>query len=340
MYYTGGLRLLTLLANCLQLRIKNQEGKARIFPFIKKRISPTVQILGYHRVNDEYDPFFPATPVQSFRQQMQFLAERYRVVSLTEAVERLRAKDVPANAVVVTFDDGYRDNYLNAFPIMKELSIPATVFLATGAIGSGEKLWHDRVFAAFRRTNEPVLVGNGSPPTRYPLLTIQARLKAQQDVLECLWRLSDGERDEYLTQLEKQLKVSPEPDGRSTMLTWNEVRLMHDGGVSFGAHTVTHPILSRLSVDKVREEVLQSKRAIEANLPTAVSAFAYPVGRSQDFNETTKAIIREAGYACAVTTIQGGNGPDTDLFALRRATPWDQDIKRFGLRLAFYKWAS
>ncbi len=332
MYYTGGMRLFTSWANSLQ--------SASAFPYLKRRASPTVQILIYHRINDEYDPFFPATPVQQFQQQMEFLAERYRLLSLAEAVDRLRAKEVPANAVVITFDDGYRDNYLNAFPILKKLSIPATVFLATGAIGSGKMLWHDRVFAAFRRTKEPELVCNGCPSIRHSLLTTQAKLKAQHDVLEFLWGLADREREAYLSQLEVQLKVFPEPDSRPLMLTWDEVRLMRDGGVSFGANTVAHPILSRLSTDKARVEVLQSKRAIEAELHTAVSAFAYPVGRSQDFSEETKAIIREAGFSCAVTTIGGGNGPGQDLYALRRATPWDQDIKSFGLRLGCYKWAS
>jgi hypothetical protein len=138
----------------------NAAGKMT-FPFIQKRRFRNLQILAYHRVNEEEDPFFPALTTAVFEQHMEYLASHFRVLPLVEAVTRLQTGDIPDNAVVVTFDDGYRDNYQYAFPILQQLSIPATVFLSTAVIGTKTVLWHDRVFSAFRETNAPVLQGYG-----------------------------------------------------------------------------------------------------------------------------------------------------------------------------------
>ena len=157
LFYTGVLNLFNRFVNKFEYN-KNEEGKLG-FPFVKRRKAGNVQILVYHRVNDDSDAFFPGTPIDVFKNQMEYLAANFNICSLDEAVERMVSKDVPDNTVVITFDDGYRDNYLNAFPMLKNLSIPATIFLATDAIGSKRVLWHDRVFSAFRETRVPVLRG-------------------------------------------------------------------------------------------------------------------------------------------------------------------------------------
>ena len=131
------------------------------FPFIQKRKNKNINILIYHRVNDDNDQFFPATPINVFKKQMEYICSRFKTFPLEEIIERMKNNDVPDSSIVVTFDDGYLDNYSNAFPILKELSIPATVFLATDAIETGRILWHDRVFSAFRETGSLHLKGFG-----------------------------------------------------------------------------------------------------------------------------------------------------------------------------------
>src|SRR5713101_4436483 len=115
--YSRVLKLLNRLVNDFQCK-KNVE-KRLVFPFIKKRLCGNVQILTYHRVNDDHDPFFPATPVNLFANQMEYLASNFNICSLFDAVQMMKKKDVPDNVIVITFDDGYKDNYLNAFPILK-----------------------------------------------------------------------------------------------------------------------------------------------------------------------------------------------------------------------------
>ncbi len=334
-FYSGALYLFNRIVNRFQPN-ENKEGKL-VFPFLRKRKCGNVQILAYHRVNDDHDRYFSGMPLEAFRKQMEYLADNFNVCSLEEAVERMTRKDVPDNTVVITFDDGYRDNYLSAFPILKDLSIPATIFLATDAIGSQRILWHDRVFSAFRRTRVMVLDGFGNYSQRYLLSTVEEKLFAQGEFLKFLWSLDDHEKTFWIDFLVEKLEVTDRKEMPGLMLSWEEVKIMHESGISFGSHTVTHPILSKLSVDRARQEIQESKTVIEHQLRTPIRTFAYPNGRKDDFNESIKNLLKDAGYACALTTQFGTNESDEDLFELRRATPWDLDIYTFGLRLSSYK---
>lgn len=333
-FHAGGLELFLRFVSRFQCREEMRSGS--FFPGVAKRRSRNIQILTYHRVNDERDPFFPAIPTAVFESQMTYLASHFNVCSLEEALERMKKKDIPENAVVITFDDGYRDNYLNAFPILKRLGIPATIFLATDAIGSGRTLWHDVVFSAFRETRLPLLGGFGNDSREHPLRTLDEKLAAQRAVLEFLRSLEEGVRSFWIERLLERLKVD-RIKGLNLMLTWDEVKAMHKSRISFGSHTATHPILSRLSTDRASEEIYGSKRVIEEVLGAPVTTFAYPNGREKDFTDLTKKILKEAGYACAVSTIFGSNYSGQDLFALRRGTPWEEDLPRFALKLAWYK---
>lgn len=317
---------------------KNKAG-AVVFPYVVKRKSRSVQILAYHRVNDDNDPFLPAIPCSVFERQMEYLASNYNVLSLDLAVERMSRDDVPENAIVVTCDDGYRDNYLHAFPILKKYSVPATIFLATGAIGSGKTLWHDQVFAAFKTTKASSLAafvpGNGV----WALDSGENKLTVQRRVLEYLWSLNDQDREQAIYRLHERLEVPEAASGNTCrlMLSWEEVCEMNRNGIHFGAHTVNHPILSRLGSDDARREIISSKETIEGVLNEPVTSFAYPVGRSADFTPATKTIIEEAGFDCGLTMMLGNNEVGSDMYELRRIAPWDENCAVFGLRLSAFQ---
>ena len=318
---------------------KNGENQF-ILPFVRKREFRNVQILVYHRVNDDGDPFFPATPIGVFAEQMEYLASNFNICALEDAVERMKRKDIPDNTVVVTFDDGYADNYLYAFPILKKLSIPATIFLSTGAIGTGKRLWHDRVFSAFRETKMAFFEGFGEVSKRYRLETKAEKLSAQKEVLTFLRTRNNEDLPYWIDILEEKLAVKDRTETPGIMLDWNEIRLMQQDGICFGSHTVTHPVLSKLSCDKLREEICESKQTLETELRVSIKPFAYPFGTNREFNDHTKSALREAGYICGVTTIFGANGKDQDLFELRRGNPWEEDAASFALKLNWYKFIS
>jgi peptidoglycan/xylan/chitin deacetylase (PgdA/CDA1 family) len=291
-------------------------------------------------VNDDQDKYFPGLPRDVFARQMEILASRWHVCSMSEAIERMAFDDVPENAVVITFDDGYRDNYVHAFPVLQQFSLPATIYLATGVIGNNGKLWHDRVFDLFRMTTVASLDGIPTHSDRFDLGTVEDKRRALAAILHWLWELSPSERGASIDRLRDALAVPDDPGTTTLMLTWEDVRLMHQSGVSFGSHTVTHPILSRLTTEQAAAELQESKQAIEDALQVPIEHFAYPVGRRQDFSQKTKELVRSAGYKSAVTTIRGSNTPDTDLLELRRVIPWSEDIAAFSLNLQYLKFVS
>jgi peptidoglycan/xylan/chitin deacetylase (PgdA/CDA1 family) len=334
----GGVRILRFVAEVFELKKLADGGIG--FPFVKRRRSKSAQILIYHRVNDENDPIFPGVPTKTFARQMEYVAEHYTVCSLNETVGRIRSDDVPDRLLAITFDDGYRDNYTNAFPVLNKLSLPATIFLATDAIDSGRVLWHDRVFSALRTTKAKTLEEFGDNGGSFPLGTAVEKRLVLAQALKFLWSLDDHERSLQVERLAKLLGISESASCNNLMLGWDDIRFMSHHGVGFGAHTVTHPILSKLSACRLRREIRESKATIEAHLNAPVKHFAYPVGRREDFTENVKDELRDAGFECAVTTIFGANDSKQDLFELRRATPWNQDIDSFALRLNYFKFAS
>lgn len=337
LHRSGLLRLVNWMINEFE-PCRNSEGQ-RGFPLIRKRSSRNVQILVYHRVNDDGDPFFSGVPSSVFSQQMEYLAECFRPCSLDVALDELERNEVEPNRVVVTFDDGYRDNFVHAFPILQRIKIPATIFLATGAIGEGSTLWFERVFESFRRTKRDQLDRFGDPPTTYPLHSLEQKLTAQAAVLQFLRSVPGESLTRWVTILCDKLGVEEAVTMPGLMLSWDEIRAMAASGCYFGGHTVRHPILSKLAPEELCDEVLRSKTMIEKETGVRVTSFAYPNGGYGDFNELTKTAVKEAGYRCAVTTIVGVNTTAADRYELRRATPWDHDLSSFALRLNYYKWA-
>lgn len=334
-YYSRALKLVSFLVN--HCHTQKDAWLTVAVSNVNRKRSCKLQILVYHRVNDENDRFFPGTPTAVFAAQMDYLASNWSVLALEDAVEGLRGGGLPRNAIAVTFDDGYKDNYVNAFPILKRLSIPATVFLAVGSIGSGQPLWHDRVFVAFRETRVKVLRGFGGKLNSYSLRTEEERLFAQREILKSLWSMEDHERYACIDELGRRLRVDDAREAPDLMLSWDEVRIMRQNGITFGSHTVTHPILARTSQGDAMREIRQSKEVIERNVGQPVTSFAYPVGRRQDYSEGVKCLLRDAGYACALTMLPGVNREDQDLFEMRRVTAWETHIPAFAVKLTWHR---
>lgn len=307
-----------------------------VFPFLIPRRESEYQILIYHRVNDDQDPFFPAVPIRTFEVHMGVLSRHFNVLPLGELVERSRRKDIPPRAVAITFDDGYRDNYEHAFPIFRQAGFPVTIFLATGSLGDGEPLWHDRVFHGFRRARATSLLLAG---TEYGLATVAERRVALNRAALELKTCHPDKRNDMIQQL--IAKLDPEMHYPETLkkLDWRHIREMSRHKVTFGAHTVTHPILTRMPLAEAVDEIKRSKDTIERQIENSVDLFAYPNGGRDDFNEPLKAAVKQLGFVCAVTTLWGANGPDRDPFELRRVGVWDSDPLISPFRLGWYKFS-
>ena len=288
-------------------------------------------VLCYHRVNDDAHPFFTGTPVDLFRKQMEALRRHFKVLPLTELAERARRRDLPKNGVALTFDDGYRDNYTNAFPVLRDLGLTATIFLSTDAIDGNALLWHDRVFDAFHRTRttearfEKENLPLGPADRGASLAIVLARLR----------RSSPEDRDLRIESLLEELGIEPGVPGGWEKLSWQEVREMASHGISFGAHTLDHPILTFVGEEEARRQIRESKRRIEQEIGLPVTAFAYPNGSAGDFDGSTRKIVEEEGLSLAVTTVSGANDVSTDPYSLRRTGMWGDDPQLSTLRLAW-----
>jgi peptidoglycan/xylan/chitin deacetylase (PgdA/CDA1 family) len=275
---------------------------------------------------------------EQFERQVAYLAANCRVMALDELVESVRTqRPIPPDAVAITFDDGYRDNYEFAFPILRKYDVPATIYLVGRYIGTGDRLWFDQVLDAFQRTSRSVL--------RYepldmslPLATVEERGKAAFQVLGCLKRDSETERPASIRSLLASLGVKTPGNDDPLMLDWSQVSEMARGGISFGSHTMTHPILTQMPIQRAWDEIVHSKSYLEERIQRPIRTFAYPNGTRDDYSPETVAAVRQAGYESAVTTLFRDNDLDAlDPFQLGRIALWERDVAAFALKLNYYR---
>ncbi len=306
---------------------------SRVIGYRERR--PAFQILTYHRVNDERDPFFTSIPTEVFERQVAFIARTYRVLTVEDLAERMRRGRVPRNALAITFDDGYRDTLTHAAPILARYGLPATVFLSTGFIGTAEVPWFDRVAMAFKVTKSV----SCTLPWRetLPLTSQVDRVQATEWTLNALKKLPDDDLRRHLERVLDGLGVTDQKCFKNLMLSWDDVHALAGLGFSIGAHTVNHPILSRVSAQRAWTEILGSRTMIESACGRPPYAFAYPNGGVSDYTETVKHLVQEAGFTCAVTSRFGLNTRDTSIYELRRGGPWEHDLPTFALKLAWYR---
>lgn len=298
-----------------------------------------LSVLAYHRVFDldhdedfPYDPELVSASVAEFGWQMETVRRHFQPLHLGEALRLLEeSRPLPPRAVVVTFDDGHRDNYTNAFPVLRRLGVPATVFLSTGYMDREGTFWFDEVAFRLHRTPRHEL----EVPTlglRLALGSPAQRRRATEDVLTRLKEVPNTERLAALSELARESRVDGlEADARSRPLTWQQVREMRDGGVEFGSHTVSHPILSRLRDEELRVELWSSKEELERQLGRRVECLAYPVGGEAAYDQRVVEVARECGYRLALTYVPGVNPwPPADRYRLRRL-----HVERYTTRARF-----
>ncbi len=309
--------------------IDHHSIKLNPIPRFERRSSVPFQILLYHRILPEDDPFaIGVVTVENFREQIKNLNSYFRIVTLDDLISELEIGKLQPNTICITFDDGYYDNYQYAFPILKEFRIPATIFLTTDLIGSQKMLWHDKVLQIIKNTEIDNFRLKINGRNTFNLTNINKKKEVANELLEWMKKLLPEEREQRIQELKKTCQIE-DNETKRLMLNWNEVKEMHNAGISFGAHTKNHPILSLLSWDQMKEEIESSKYAIEKILGDKVQTFAYPNGKQNDFDERCKKIVKRAGYKCAVTSYGSVNNTEDDLYELSRFSPWDVNPECF-----------
>lgn len=290
-------------------------------------------VLVYHRICDPDPARFRhlsetlgVAPAR-FADQMAYLAQHYEVLPLELALARLDDGGLRRDAVAITFDDGYRDNLTVALPTLARHGLPATIFLATDHVGNGSLPWYDRIaplldrldLAAFRQSASGTiplaldqLIGD------YVAAVGPSRGTLVNAISEALKLVADIEKERILAALSASSRFLAVDERAPLMLDWEEVRQMTGSGITFGSHTCSHPILSRVQPDRLEAEMAGSKAAVEAATGVPCRLFAFPNGRSLDCPPDAAALLARHGYAAAFATSSGVNGPSTDRMALNR----------------------
>lgn len=274
---------------------------------LRRRWAGLGACLVYHRVVETPPPvgsFAPyaglAVSAAQFRAQLQYVRSRYRCLHLSDLVTRLREGTLEPGSIAITFDDGYRDNLTVALPLLEEFDIPATVFVSTGLVEDGTGLWwydlqrlvNDRRFMSFDWEGRR---------WEFEVETVERKTHATLILNELFKRLNPLEQANLFRTIDPHTEY---PGKYSTeLLTWDEVEtLAQHPLITIGAHTVRHPVLSRLHESQLRYELSESRRLLTERLRCPVSLFAYPYGGPGQAGPREFTAASTTGFLAAFTT--------------------------------------
>lgn len=261
------------------------------------------------------------------RGMLGWFGKRYRLVTVAEGVRALEQGPLKENLVALSFDDGYRDNHSFLLPLLREAGAPATVYLESRPLDEGKLNWTHKLFWLLERTDLTTfvhaygdevgddqsyhksnqVVTEGTHPR--PIYEVKRLLKYEADparrdaAVDAVFRAEGGDE----AQLCRELYMS-----------WDQARELAQAGVELGGHTAGHAILSRIDPAEQRREVATCAESLRRELSGELGTFAYPFGRSWDFDAESKAAVDAAGFTAAVTMHAGANRPGGDRLALKR----------------------
>ena len=280
-------------------------------------------VLNYHRIGEAaaspYDRDLFSANAESFDQQVAFLKKNADVISPGD-ISALRRR-ATGRSLLITFDDGYRDNYDLAFPILKRHGIPATFFICTGLLDRRHLGWWDEVAWMLRATEKVEIPANSWLPDGLSLRSAPERDDAIGAALLAYKRLPGDQTTPFLNALRETSGLRRQPgDASNLWMTWDMVRELRDAGMTIGAHTDTHPLLGRLTPEQQEHEILTSRDRLATELGGAPKSFAYPVGKTGAYNIATKRLLQEADFSYGFNFL-GGHQPFStfDAYDVRRS---------------------
>lgn len=282
-------------------------------------------ILIYHRILDRPDPLRGGeVDVHLFDRQMKWVKRFFNVMPLHQAVNAMFEERLPERALAITFDDGYKDNYTNALPVLEHHGLVATIFVATGFLNGGV-MWNDAVIESIRSTGEKFL-----DLRAYGLDCYDISGKTFHQVLHVLKNVK------YMPYQQRMMLVSELPNilsvelPKGLMMDDKDIVDMSRRGVTMGAHTHTHPILANVDDSMAWQEIAASKSYIEKITDRKVDLFAYPNGKPEkDYTQAHVGMIEKMGFSAAVSTRMGVATKSDARFELPRFTPWDRSPYKY-----------
>ena len=267
-----------------------------------------LRVLTYNRVDEParrpwLDPGLISASPKDFDAQMAYLAAHYQVLTardVLEVIQTRNTKDLPPRAVLVTFDDGYYDFEEQAWPVLKRYKIPATLFVPTAYPDHPEQtFWWDNLYQAIQNTDRKDNLD--TPIGTFSLSDAVARNQAYQSLKNYMKTLKHTEAILAVKDFCNDLGVPP---ASNCIMGWDSLRKLSQQGLTLGAHTRTHPLVNRISLEEARQEVVGSFQDLKQQIGSILPIFAYPSG---EFSNDVVNMLAEEGFSLAFTTKRGVN---------------------------------
>ena len=303
-------------------------------------------ILNYHRIgnpdDDLFDPgVFDATADQ-FNNQLSYLKRHVSLVTLEEAlafVDGTLKEKASRCRVLITFDDGYLDNYDIAYPILRSHGVQGVFFLVTSIVGSCHVPWWDHI-AYLMKTARRRRFSLRYPGDLVVAIDENGLTESLRAVLSSFKRPDNSDPSRFIRELAEETKAEDLPGTLRRFLNWDEAREMARGGMAIGSHTHSHSVLSQLEPDQQCEELSNPRRILKEQLGVEADALAYPVGGRASFTQQTQQLARDAGYRAAFSFYGGTNLPGTTSpYDVARIGKGDQSWNRFKVQTTVCRFA-
>jgi len=261
-------------------------------------------VLAYHRIFSEPDKSYPFNPElisaspEQFDRQLSFLKRYFNIVNfrILSEIEQ-SGEEIAENTLIITFDDGYFDNWEIMTSIVTDHNVTAAVYVSTDYVEEGKLFWVDRMAYQINKMDDgKLMLDDGNIEFT---LAPDNRQKVRGDLGKILRRVSDNKRLSLLDELENQaaVNVAEEEYKLARPLRWNEVDLMSETGIEIGSHTLSHPFLENMDELTIKKEIIDSKLIIEQKIKKEVTSISYPAG---NYNQYVLDAVKEAGYKYGV----------------------------------------
>lgn len=259
---------------------------------------------------------------EDFYKQMSYIKKNCVILSINEVVEHyLNRKAFSGNSVAVTFDDGFKNNYTNAVPILEELGIPAVFYISTGFIGNDKMFWVDVLEDSINRCEKrKIKVNLSGPPVIFQLGTPELKIRAIEEIKRYCKQVNNTKKNRVLLELQEETRVASHSSFDNYLkMDWNAVKKLDSNPLfTIGGHTENHSILAALPLAEMKLEIEHSLTALEENLNHKIMDYSYPEGQRCHYNNDVIGVLKEKGIRCCPSAVHGINTLEDDLFHLKR----------------------
>lgn len=290
-------------------------------------------VLNYHRIGTPTDTYLDealwSATQDDFDQQVRLLQSSFDVIGLADLSDAMRDLQKsrhlswkPSRFAMITFDDGYIDNYELAFPVLKAHRSSGVFFVATGFIDEPRLAWWDEITWMVRTSSRSRISLPENWCDKPLILDSSDRRTAIDQLLRVYYRLDGSRTEQFLNGIAEATGTgrAPRDAVAGQWMSWRMIQEMNSSGMDIGAHTVNHPILANLTEEEQAMEVCESRLRLEQQLGCSVSALSYPVGKPESFNDETRRVLSHHGFDWAFSYYGGhSSGTDVDRYDIPRA---------------------